>query len=102
MSLQDIILLLAAVAAGAGALSPLFLSVSKSIKEIAAWRASVDLKLDAIVSASKHADKALGRSLDAIPPRLETLDARLHENSNAVRDLAGVAGRALGRTERGE
>ena len=90
----------AALAAAVAAYLPLLISNRRRSQEIAAWRASVDSGFERLEGARLAGDKELGRRLDKIDGQLTTHDQRQYDLNSAVRDLAQVAGTALGRTER--
>ena len=96
----ELIAAIAAIAAAVGAYIPLLVSSRRRAQDIAAWRASVDSGFDSIRDEMRARDTSLGREVGEVKDGLATLDGRQHEMTGAIRELAGVAGRALGRTER--
>lgn len=102
MTLYEAIGVAAAILTALAAYTPIIMGIARRVKDIATWRQSVDDKLKGLADARKAGDDELGRSLDGVRDQLVRFDDRQHDMANAVRDLAGVAGRALGRTEGNE
>ena len=91
--------LLIAIAGVSAAFLPILLRTGTRIRDIATWRQSVDDGLAGIKDDSKESDAVLHKRLDSLERQLERHQDNERDMATALRELAEVAGRALGRTE---
>ena len=91
--------IIVAILAACGVYLPILLGMGRGVREIAAWRATVDASLERIEGESDTGDRSLGRSLDDLRSRVNQQDGTIQDQASALRQLAETAGRSLGRTE---
>ena len=95
-----------AILAGLTTVLATYLSIAlttlKRIRDIASWRQRVEDALEARRAEMGMQFEELCRRIGHIEEATAKREARIDDLSDSIRTLAEVAGRALGRTERGE
>ena len=91
---------MAAVACAIGTCLPVLLAWRSQTAKLAAWRAAQDAGFDNMRQDLADGLRALHKRQDRQDLRQDQADKRQGDMAKAMAELAGVAGRALGRTER--